>query len=528
MTRLPHRIGATDIKTTTSGIPFPDNLPVDGQILTYSGIVGSLTWANQEASGSSLETRDENFQLHTDTAFIDFVGAGVTATVSGEGIRVNIPGGGGGGSLEIRDENGQIAADAEFIDFAGRGVTATSSGLGVHVQIPSLLVKDEGINISNPTTSINFTGGGVTATANAGNVTVDIGGPLSTARGDYIHVTGTTLQNYSNGVDLTFNTTVQQRGSLQLVSNQIQGLKAGRTYLIVAHAQGGGSTESPSSNAEIYNVTAASSFSAAYVVVQRPNDFNGTGILPTASTIFAPLVDTTVSLRWASGGDSSNHIERRSLEVIEIGAVQANIIGGLEFMDKITVTANATSVVFGSAGNGAFLRALDGDVDETYVINFSILKGTTSVFDIRPNGLTSNLSREKVLSDGGTVTGGSASSWDFTGSGGALDRFSGSMQIRAKTGIPRSIFSSSVDMDVGAGDVRANYMVGMWDDTTTNITSFSIVSSQANGILAGSTFELYRITSQNTRADSASTHERNIESAVDPSEIGRASCRERV
>jgi hypothetical protein len=64
-----------------------------GKYLTTDGATAS--WANV---GGSVTIKDEGSNLTTSLASIDFVGAGVTATNSGNAVTVTIPGGSGGAS----------------------------------------------------------------------------------------------------------------------------------------------------------------------------------------------------------------------------------------------------------------------------------------------------------------------------------------------------------------------------------------------------------------------------------------------
>jgi hypothetical protein len=94
-----------------------------------------------EPSGSSanpLITADENNTLTSSTAKLNFVGAGVTATASGDNVTINIPGGSstGGNPLAIADESNVLTTAATKINFSGAGVVATNIGSEINVTIP--------------------------------------------------------------------------------------------------------------------------------------------------------------------------------------------------------------------------------------------------------------------------------------------------------------------------------------------------------------------------------------------------------
>jgi hypothetical protein len=94
--------GFADPMTTAGDMIFRNGsnvttrLPVgtNGQVLTVVG--GLPTWQTPSGGGGSLEIRDEGVSKGTATV-LDFVGAGVSANVSGGVATITIPGGGGGG-----------------------------------------------------------------------------------------------------------------------------------------------------------------------------------------------------------------------------------------------------------------------------------------------------------------------------------------------------------------------------------------------------------------------------------------------
>jgi hypothetical protein len=69
--------------------------PVTRTVVGPAGPVGQAGPAGQD--GQSVAVLDEGSQLTAAAASLDFVGAGVTATVAGSAVTVTIPGGGGGG-----------------------------------------------------------------------------------------------------------------------------------------------------------------------------------------------------------------------------------------------------------------------------------------------------------------------------------------------------------------------------------------------------------------------------------------------
>ena len=123
--------------------------------------------------------KDENIILTAAASSLNFLGAGVTATVGNPltgDVDVTIPGGIAG--VSVSDEGSIVAATANSMNFVGAGVTATATGNVVTVTIPAaaaanntIAVQDEGSTVSAAASTLNFVGTGVTAASN-GTITV--------------------------------------------------------------------------------------------------------------------------------------------------------------------------------------------------------------------------------------------------------------------------------------------------------------------------------------------------------------------
>lgn len=130
--------------------------------------------------------KDESLILTAAASSLNFLGAGVTATVGNPltgDVDVTIPGGIAG--VSVSDEGTIVAATANSMNFVGAGVTATAVGNVVTVTIPAaaaasntVIVKDEGLSLSLPVTAINFIGDTVSAVYNAGVADVTITGTI--------------------------------------------------------------------------------------------------------------------------------------------------------------------------------------------------------------------------------------------------------------------------------------------------------------------------------------------------------------
>jgi len=128
-----------------------------------------------------IMVKDESLILTAVASSLNFLGAGVTATVGNPltgDVDVRIPGGIAG--VAVSDEGSIVAATANSMNFVGAGVTATATGNVVTVTIPgasnTIVVKDEGLSLSLPVTAINFIGGAVSAVYNTGVADVTVTG----------------------------------------------------------------------------------------------------------------------------------------------------------------------------------------------------------------------------------------------------------------------------------------------------------------------------------------------------------------
>jgi hypothetical protein len=150
--------------------------PVTG--ITVHGTLTGLS--NDDHPQYNVIIKDEGTSKTTKVDTIDFVGAGVTATNSGDVVTVTIP---GGGVTAHNALTGLAADDHTQYHTDARGDAKYT-----------ITVKDEGSDLSTTARSIDFVGQGVTATNSGNNVTVTIpgtslggidGGSASTPLGSY-------------------------------------------------------------------------------------------------------------------------------------------------------------------------------------------------------------------------------------------------------------------------------------------------------------------------------------------------------
>lgn len=138
---------------------------------------------------SSSQVQDEGIIQGNATVF-NFVGAGVTATISGSVANINVPGGGGGGGIGgiLAEDEGILLGTGTIFNFRGTPITATISGSTIDIFITGtpgaagptgpagafgVFAQDEGVPLGTGTV-LNFVGAGVTATISGTVVNVNV------------------------------------------------------------------------------------------------------------------------------------------------------------------------------------------------------------------------------------------------------------------------------------------------------------------------------------------------------------------
>ena len=351
-------------------------------------------------------------------------------------------------------------------------------------------------------------------------------GPLAAAGGDYLlaHVNGADQLDIAAEAAVAFNAVVESRGGLTLDTTtnigRVGGLKAGRTYLIDASVKVKHTT-GVYAQYKIYNVTAAATL--VFWELRSPTLSDNNANSSSGVHVFTPTVDTEIEVRLDNG--TANHdvggTDRTRLSVIEIGAVQADVVGGLEFMDIIDVTVATDTVSFGASGDGAFQRALDGDVDEEYFCSFYMPGdhgGTTLAWVMQPNGVST---QQQCAIDYSGASAGKTTAANLQLADGFVARDArGTLTLFAETGRRRFYDSTSIVTAPGggSGELHQSRNAGTWDDEVTNITSivFAHTDGALDYILPGAQFILWRRTRSNLRADSAAVYERHAMETVDP------------
>lgn len=162
--------------------------------------------------------------------------------------------------------------------------------------------------------------------------------------------------------------------------------------------------------------------------------------------------------------------------------------GHLELIENKEFASHATSYTF---------SGLDGDTDQMWVFFYRMVKdasGAQTTY-FRPNGTTTNQrSRWYYTGSGGFVSNNTDTAGGLVLSpngGSANETDAGFGMIHCKKDFLRSARwfyneSNTTDLFVVSAGWR-------WNETSTNITSFDLLSTATNGIGAGSYLRLYRV-----------------------------------
>jgi hypothetical protein len=343
-------------------------------------------------------------------------------------------------------------------------------------------------------------------------------GPVAAAQGDYMMATITgNIAVPSNDTPYLFDSAVQSKG-LTLSSGRVSGLKAGRTYWISGTVRGNNVTGEFLRN-QVYDVTGAS-YLGLESLQQEDNRSVDAMEVNQAVAMFAPLVDSEIELHpRAGGGTGLTNDSLSQLQVIEQGAVQADVVGGLEFMDIINVSVATPVISFGATGDGEFQRAMDGNVDDTYVVDFGLVLSGSNDVSIRPNGVTANQEGRRYT--GGSSLGSDVAYMIISDPTGVNDKEEGSLELRAavtRGGVAqsRTYRSTSTTYDSSGLSSLPRGAAGRWDNTVDNIVSLDLAVETSGNFEPGTYAILWRKTQTNLRADSAAVYERMSMETVDP------------
>lgn len=190
--------------------------PLLGKLRTADDVTvqggGSLSSSTNTGTSAPLETKDEGTTLSTTTSSINFTGAGVTASASGNDITVNVPAASGTGDVvgpssatdngitRYDGTTGKLVQDTTQVTIDDNGGIASSVGTN----------NPNALDITNTGSgkSINITNNNVSSGSRAVSITHSGGGPglwMSHSGTNAFLITATSATENANAVDIAHN-----------------------------------------------------------------------------------------------------------------------------------------------------------------------------------------------------------------------------------------------------------------------------------------------------------------------------------
>ena len=385
LTRITNSGFGTDTSINTTGIVTAASFSGDGSALT--GVVGS---------GSGLVIQEEGSNVGT-AQTINFVGTGVTATMSGAVATVEITatgGSGGGLSNIVEDPTPQLGGN---LDVNGRDITGTG-----------------GINLTGVVTATSFTGNvtgtATTATnlANAANITT---GTISDDRLPATitsNITGNVTGDVTGTATTATNVTVADESSdtscFLLYSTEATGNIAPKTGSNLTFNSSTGGLTAGSFIGDGSGLTGITA-SGSGVVIRDDGTLVGTagtidfGTNVSVSPISAGVVTVTAAAGSIPGISTAATTELNRLTVAGVstftGAIDANgnlDVDGHTNLDNVSIAGvvTATSFVKTSGTSTQFLKA-DGSSDSsTYLTSYTETDPVVAAINgiVKSNGST--------------------------------------------------------------------------------------------------------------------------------------------
>lgn len=239
----------------------------------------------------------------------------------------------------------------------------------------------------------------------------EIGVTAPTAQGETIHVTQETDQlNITSDTTILWDKVREIGGGLSLNgSGQIEGLKAGRSYVLVANLRLSHSAAF-SATMGFYdgqNNQIAPTWSARSPATTSNDIFSGSGV-----RMFRPTQDTSVEVRYVSGSGGDPDVlatdeGSNGFQVFEVGTAAPATRIGWELADEILplAAAQTADLLFGVGGDGNVNEALNGDKYH-YMLEFHIERATGVAVDyfLEPNAVAATNYDTRYTSDGSPVT----------------------------------------------------------------------------------------------------------------------------
>lgn len=206
---------------------------------------------------------------------------------------------------------------------------------------------------------------------------------------------------------------------------------------------------------------------------------------------------------WLIGGRAAGMVTNESMSDMAQSTIKGRAVGaGTGDPTDLTpaqagkvISADTITTLSGTS-DGVDVQSLDGNTHGDYRLDFELTLAQNGTVTFRPNGVATN---KKAVGSIYTVGAGSSANWTLKTNAGdhsftAGDVITGHAYFRAKTGRNRYIFLRAF-LDAATDNIIE--LEGIWTDTSTNVTSFDILHSVANGFAAGSYLRVTRLNTTN-------------------------------
>lgn len=185
--------------------------------------------------------------------------------------------------------------------------------------------------------------------------------------------------------------------------------------------------------------------------------------------------------------DEGNIIERSNASAWQAFSPGVSAGGGLSLVENKIITSAVTSVTF---------SGLNGNTDGVYKLLAQIKNGANALtfYTVRPNGQTTNLSTIYHTDNGGGSSNNTDTVWYLCGAD-ALSWGEGEAllhAIQSSHSVSQNRTFQSMSGYSNGGNLQILRTVGLWNESSTNITTIDVVATQTNGIGDGSVIGLYK------------------------------------
>lgn len=170
--------------------------------------------------------------------------------------------------------------------------------------------------------------------------------------------------------------------------------------------------------------------------------------------------------------------------------VRVDTSGGMQHIKTYRVSSSdRTSITFDNLGGGGI-----------YILEWEWEKSSNDVnIELRPNGLTSNQNSTREANGSETSINGSLAI-----ARGTFEKVSGSLRFNTRAGRVRryraDIMIATTPFS-GNSNMTPQQYIGVWNDTSTVVTSLEIHCTEEDGIHVGSEFRLYELTEGEGRVE---------------------------